>query len=87
MSTVPPTARDRPAEVVAGFLAVIAMAGGAIAFVERPVPIGVASIFIGFVAVAMSERNERLAAAGVTLASLGFLGGMIVSVITSRPLW
>jgi hypothetical protein len=87
LSTVPSTARERPAEIVAGFLAVLAMVGGAIAIVERPVPIGVVSIFIGFLAAAMAERNQRLAAAGVTLASLGFLGGMIVSVITSRPLW
>jgi hypothetical protein len=35
----------------------------------------------------MADRNQRLAAAGVTIASLGFLAGMIVSVITSRPLW
>ena len=76
MSTVPPTARDRPAEIVAGFLATLAMAGGAIALVVRPVPVGVLSIVIGF-----------LAAAGVTIASLGFLGGMIVCVLTSRPLW
>lgn len=87
MSTVPPTARERPAEIVAGFLAVLAMAGGAIAMVVRPVPIGVASILISFVAVALADRNQRLAAAGVTLASVGFLVGMIVSVLTSRPLW
>jgi hypothetical protein len=87
MSTVPPAARDRPAEIVAGFLATLAMVGGLIAFVERPVPVGVLSISIGFLAAALAERNERLAAAGVTIASLGFLGGMIVSVITSRPLW
>ncbi|HEV3480247.1 MAG TPA: hypothetical protein VG144_12470 [Gaiellaceae bacterium] len=87
MSTVPPTARERPAELVAGFLAVLAMAGGAIALVVRPVPLGVASIVIGFVAVALADRNQRLAAAGVTLASVGFLGGMIVSVLASRPLW
>jgi hypothetical protein len=87
MSTVPPAARDRPAEIVAGFLAALAMVGGAIAIVERPVIVGLAAIFIGFLAAAMAERNQRLAAAGVTIASLGFLGGMIVSVITSRPLW
>jgi predicted CDP-diglyceride synthetase/phosphatidate cytidylyltransferase len=87
MSTVPRAARDRPAETVAGFLAALAMVGGAIAVVERPVAIGVVSIFIGFLAAAMAERNQRLAAAGVTIAALGFLGGMIVSVITSRPLW
>ena len=87
MSAVPPAARDRPAEIVAGFLATLAMVGGAIAVAERPVPVGLFSIFIGFLAAAMAERNQRLAAAGVTIASLGFLGGMIVSVITSRPLW
>jgi hypothetical protein len=87
MSTVPPAARDRPAETVAGFLAALAMVGGAIAIVERPVLIGVASIFIGFLAAAMADRNRRLAAVGVTIAALGFLGGLIVSVIGSRPLW
>jgi hypothetical protein len=87
MSAVPPAAREGPAELVAGFLAALAMVGGLIAVVERPVPVGVLSIFIGFLAAAMAERNQRLAAAGVSIASLGFLGGMIVSVITSRPLW
>lgn len=87
MSTVPTSARDRPADVVAGFLATLAMVGGSIAAVHRPVPIGVASILIGFVAAAMAERNQRLAAAGVAFASLGFLTGMIVSVVRSTPLW
>jgi hypothetical protein len=87
VSTVPSTARERPAEIVAGFLAVLAMAGGAIAVVVRPVPIGITAILVGFLAVALADRNQRLAAAGVTLASVGFLGGMIVSVLTSRPLW
>ena len=87
MSTVPPVARERPAEIVAGFLAVLAIVGGCIAVVERPVLVGVISIVIGFLAAAMAERNQRLAAAGVAFASLGFLGGMIVSVINSRPLW
>jgi hypothetical protein len=87
LSTTPPVTRDRPAETVAGFLAALAMLGGAIAVVERPVPVGLLSIFVAFLAAAMADRNQRLAAAGVTIASLGFLGGMIVSVITSRPLW
>jgi hypothetical protein len=63
------------------------MVGGAIALVERPVPVGLVSIFIAFLAAAMAARNQRLAAAGVAAASLGFLGGMIISVITQRPLW
>ena len=87
MSTVPSTERERPAELVAGFLAALALFGGLIAVVERPVPIGLFSIFVGFVAAGMAERQQRLAALGVAVASIGFLGGMIVSVITSRPLW
>jgi uncharacterized membrane protein YccC len=87
VSTAPPAARDGPAEIVAGFLAALAMVGGAIALVERPVPVGLVSIFIAFLAAALAARNQRLAAAGVTVASLGFLGGMIISVLTSRPLW
>jgi hypothetical protein len=86
MSTVP-TARERPAELVAGFLSVLAIVGGCIAAIERPVPVGVLSILIAFVAAGLAERNQRLAAAGVTVASLGFLTGMIISVVLSRPLW
>jgi hypothetical protein len=87
MSAVPSTARERPAELVAGFLAVLAMVGGVIAAIERPVPVGVASILIAFLAAGLANRNQRLAAAGLTVASLGFLVGMIVSVTISRPLW
>jgi hypothetical protein len=87
MSAVPSTARDRPAEVVAGFLAVLAMVGGSIAAIERPVPIGIAAILIAFIAAAMADRNRRLAAVGMAFAALGWLTGMIVCVLTSRPLW
>lgn len=87
MSTVPSAARDRPADTVAGFLAALAMVGGAIAAIQRPVLIGVAAILIAFLAVALADRTRRLAAVGFAFASLGFLTGMIVCAITSRPLW
>jgi hypothetical protein len=51
------------------------------------VVIGVFAIFVGMVAAALADRSQRLAAAGVAIASLGWLTGMIVGVITSRPLW
>jgi hypothetical protein len=63
------------------------MVGGLIAAVERPVLIGVASIAIAFLAAALADRNRRLAAIGVAVAASGWLVGMIISVITSRPLW
>jgi len=87
VNAVPPVARDRPADTVAGFLAALAMVGGAIAAITRPVTVGLVAIFISFLAAALAERNQRLAAAGVAVASIGFLTGMIVCVITSRPLW
>jgi hypothetical protein len=87
VSTFQPAARDRPADTVAGFLAALAMVGGAVAAVVRPVAIGLLAILIAFIATGLAERNQRLAAAGVAIAAGGFLTGMIVSVITSRPLW
>ena len=87
MSTFQPAARDRPADTVAGFLAALAIVGGAVAAVVRPVTIGLLAILIAFIATGLAERNQRLAAAGVAIAAGGFLTGMIVSVITSRPLW
>jgi hypothetical protein len=88
LSAAPPVARrDRPADTVAGFLAALAIFGGLIAIVERPVPIGLFSIFIALVAAGMGGRHERLAAIAVAVASASWLAGMIVSVITNRPLW
>jgi hypothetical protein len=89
VSTAPPVAeRQGPAETVAGFLAALAMVGGLIAVVQRPVTIGLTSLFIALIAAAMAGgRNRNLAAAGVAVAAMGWLTGMIVCVITSRPLW
>jgi hypothetical protein len=85
LSAVEPA--SRPADTVAGFLAAVAIFGGLIAVVERPVPIGVCSIVIGLLSAAMADRYQRLAAVAVGISSLGFLSGMIVCVVTGRPLW
>jgi high-affinity Fe2+/Pb2+ permease len=89
VSTAPPVAeRQGPAETVAGFLAALAIFGGLIAIAQRPVTIGLTSLFIGLIAATMAGgRNRHLAAAGVAVAATGWLVGMIVSVLTSRPLW
>ena len=89
MSTAPPVAERRgQAETVAGFLAALAIFGGLIAIAQRPVTIGLTSLFIGLIAATMAGgRNRHLAAAGVAVATMGWLVGMIVCVITSRPLW
>jgi hypothetical protein len=59
-----------------------------IAIAQRPVTIGLFSIFVGLVAAAMAGgRHRNLAAAAVAIAGASWLTGMIVSVITNRPLW
>jgi hypothetical protein len=89
VSTVPsPAEREGPAEGIAGFLAALAIFGGVIAVAQRPVTIGIASLVVALVAAAMAGgRHQRLAAAGVAIAGAGWLVGMIVSVVTNRPLW
>jgi len=80
--------REGPGETVAGFLAALAIFGGAIAIAQRPVTIGLFSLFVGLIAAAMAGgRNRKLAAAAVGIASACWLAGMIVCVITNRPLW
>jgi hypothetical protein len=89
MSTMPPVAeREGPAESVAGFLSAIAIFGGLVAIAQRPVTIGLFSLFVALVASAMaSGRHRNLAAAAVAVAATSWLAGMIVCVLTNRPLW
>jgi hypothetical protein len=84
---MPSAERESPADIVAGFLAALAIVGGLIAIAYRPVPIGVFSILVALVAAGMSGRHERLAASAVAVAAAGFLAGMIVAVLTNHALW
>jgi hypothetical protein len=89
VSTLPPLAeREGPAEGIAGFLAALAIFGGAIAVAQRPVTIGIASLVVALVSAAMAGgRNQRLASAAVAITGSAWLIGMVVSVLTNRPLW
>jgi hypothetical protein len=89
VSSVPSPARsESTAETIGGFLAALAIFGGVIAVVERPVTIGITSLVIALVAAAMcGGRNRHLAAVAVAVAGAGWLAGMIVCVLTDRPLW
>jgi hypothetical protein len=88
LSTAPVVEREGPAETIAGFLAALAIFGGLIAIAQRPVTVGLTSLFIALVAATMaSGRHRNLAAAAVGIAAASWLTGMIVCVLTSRPLW
>jgi hypothetical protein len=79
--------RDRPAEVVAGFLASAALFAGALAAVYKPVRLGPAAIIVALIAAAIGGRHQRLAAIATAVATAGWIVGMIGCVITGRPLF
>jgi hypothetical protein len=89
VSSAPSVAeREGSAESIAGFLASLAIFGGLIAIAQRPVTIGLFSLFVALVAAAMAGgRHRRLAAAAVGIAATSWLLGMVVSVLANRPLW
>jgi hypothetical protein len=53
----------------------------------RPVRIGVAAVILALVAAGIGGRHKRLAAVAVAIAGAGWLIGMIVGVVTEKPLF
>ena len=53
----------------------------------EPVRVGVAAIILALIAAGIGGRNRRLAAIACVIAAAGWLLGMIVAVITERPLF
>ena len=85
MST--PVERVRPGEIAAGYLAAISLAASAIAVVYRPVRLAPFAILVAFVAAGMAGRHSRLPALAVGVATLAWLVGMTIAVLTSRPIY
>ncbi len=79
--------RAIPSQVVAGYLAALAIFGGLAAIVYYPGRIGLAAIVFAFVAVAIGRTIRRLTALAVAVATLGWLAGMIVCVFLDRPIF
>jgi hypothetical protein len=83
-----PVQRDSSADTFAGFLAAAAIFVGAIALAIRPLPLSVASIVLSLVATGMSgPRSARISAIAVGAATLSFILGMTIAVLTDRPLY
>jgi hypothetical protein len=80
-------ARDRPGEVVAGFLAALAIFAGSLAVVYKPVRIAPVALVVALIAAGIGGRHQRLAALATAVVTVGWVAGMIVCVITERPLF
>jgi site-specific recombinase len=53
----------------------------------RPIRIGVAAIALALVASAIGGRHSRLATIAVATAGLSWVAGMIIAVVTQRPIF
>jgi hypothetical protein len=85
--SVQPEDRGTTADAVAGFLAAAAIAAGVFSVVWRPSRIGPVALVVALVAVAMSGRNQRLGAWAVGIVAAGWVLGMIIAVITEKPVY
>lgn len=75
------------ADPLSGLFAAAALFFSLLALVYHPLPISVAAILLGLVAVAMSSRHQQLAGIALAVAGVCFVAGMAIAVVTERPLW
>ena len=88
MSTVDERSpQQQRADTVAGFLCAFAFAIAGIAMVQRPGLLAPVAIILALVAVRMTQAHRTLASAAVAVAGLAFFFGMIVAIVTEKPIY
>ena len=87
MSTEASSSSAGPAELVAGFLSVISLAGSIIGLVWYPLRFSPFAILLALIAVAMSPKNSRLPLAAVAVGAICFVVGMTIAVATDNPIY
>lgn len=79
--------RRGPAEVLAGYMSAAAIFLAATALAFRPLVLALAALVLSLTATAIGGRWGRLHAIAVGAATVGFILGMTIAVVTSRPLF
>jgi hypothetical protein len=80
--------RERPAEIVAGFLASASIFMSFVGLAYRPLRLIPLALLLAFVAAGMaSGRSARLAAAAAGVGAVCFAAGMAIAVLTESPLF
>jgi hypothetical protein len=82
-----PVNESRPAYTVAGFLSAMAIFAALIGLAWHPLRLIGPAIIVAMIAAGMAPKGNRLAQAGVAVVTLCFFLGMMISVVTQRPLW
>jgi hypothetical protein len=80
-------AGETTADTVAGFLAAIALAAGVISIVWYPGRVGPVAMLVALIAAALSGAQRRFVGIAVFLITLCWLFGMILAVVTDRPIF
>jgi hypothetical protein len=83
----PAQTRDRPGEVVAGFLATLAIFGSAVGLVTSPVPLTVFGILIALLAAGIGGRHQRLATFAVFFSGACFVVGLSIAIVAGKPIF
>lgn len=98
MSAVPDRSRE-PLDTLAGLMAAAAIFVGLLGMTNlnlsisgthlemRPIRIGVAAVVLALVAAGIGGRHRRLAALAVAIAGLSWVAGMVIAVVTERPIF
>jgi hypothetical protein len=82
-----PTHEQRPAYTVAGFLSAMAIFAALIGLAWHPLRLIAPAIILSLVGAAMAPRGNRLALAAVFIVAGCFFFGLLISIVTTRPLW
>lgn len=80
---------ERPGhgETIAGYMSAAAIFIAAMAVVVRPLPLAVSALLLSLVATGIGGRWGRLHAVAVGAATVAFIVGMTIAVVTGRPLY
>lgn len=82
-----PVDRRSTADIVSGFLSVIAISAGLFSLAYRPVRVDTFAIILAFVAAGLSGRNQRLAGIAVAVTATCFILGMLFAILAEKPLF
>jgi hypothetical protein len=79
--------RERPAELVAGYLAAASIFLSLTGIAYRPLRLVPVALLLAFFAAAIGGRSARLAAVAAAVGTLSFTVGLALAVATKNPLF
>lgn len=79
--------RESTADTVAGFLAAAALGAGVLSLIWYPGRIGPTAMLVALIAAGLADANRRLIALALTAITVCWTVGMIVAVVTERPVF